>query len=31
MKQYIALIRNQFDIYNRRWIKQNPDETPIDA
>ena len=28
MKQHIALIWNQFDVYNRRWIKQNPDETP---
>lgn len=27
MKQYIALIWNQFDVYNKHWIKQNPDET----
>ena len=28
MEQYIALIWNTSDVYNRHWIKQNSDETP---
>lgn len=27
MKQCIALIWDQFDVYNRHWARQNSDET----
>lgn len=27
MKQCIALIWNQFDVYNKHWVRQNSDET----
>lgn len=28
MKQYITLIWNRSDAYDRYWVRQNPDETP---
>lgn len=27
MEQYIALIWNQFDIYNKHWVRQTSGET----